>query len=98
MVVSILNRFMEKMQNVGEMIKQIREERNLSQKRFGRKIGLTGKSISAYETGRCSPPLKVLENISNVYDVSLFKFIQNKQLIKGFISEIEKVFIKELTF
>ena len=44
----------------GNKIKQFRLSKNMSQERFGKKIGLSGKSISAYETGICKPSLKVI--------------------------------------
>jgi len=58
--------------HVGKQIKRIRDKKNLSQDRFGRKIGLSGKTISAYETAKATPPLYVLEKISQVYEVSIF--------------------------
>mgnify|MGYP002077911185 CR=1 FL=1 len=59
------------LEDVGEKIKKIRLQKNLSQDRFGAKIGGSGKSISCYERGIITPSLKVLENISQVYKVSL---------------------------
>ena len=56
--------------SVKKQIKKIRDNCKLSQERFGKKIGLTGKAISTYETGRCSPPLRVLKDISETYNVS----------------------------
>lgn len=53
---------------IAQKIRKLREKLNLSQDRFGKKIGLSGKSISAYESGRCVPSLKILEKISQVYD------------------------------
>jgi repressor LexA len=53
-------------------IKCLREKRGLSQERFGSKIGVSGKSISAYENGRCTPTVKVLESMSRVYNVPAF--------------------------
>ena len=55
---------------VQNQIKKIRDNCKLSQDRFGKKIGLTGKAISTYETGRCSPPLRVLRDIAETYNVS----------------------------
>jgi transcriptional regulator with XRE-family HTH domain len=63
--------------NIGLKIKAVRQKKNLSQERFGAKIGLSGKSISCYERGVITPPLKVLENISQVYNVSLV--VQKKE-------------------
>lgn len=58
--------------NVGEQIKRIRDKRNMSQERFGKKLGLSGKTISAYETFKASPPLYVLDKISQVYEITIF--------------------------
>lgn len=58
--------------HVGRQIKSIRDKRNLSQERFGKKLGLSGKTISAYETSKATPPLYVLERVSEVYEVNIF--------------------------
>jgi transcriptional regulator with XRE-family HTH domain len=55
----------------GKQIKKLRLEKGLSQDRFGHKIGLSGKTISAYETGKITPSLKVLERISQTYNVTI---------------------------
>ena len=74
-------------ETIGEKIKQIRSTYNLSQNRFGVKIGLTGKTISAYETGKCQPPLKVLDKISQMFNVS-FAYT-NDTTIKDTITALE---------
>jgi len=58
-------------ETIARQIKNIRNKNNLSQARFGKKIGVTGKAISAYETGRATPPLKILENIAITYDTNI---------------------------
>lgn len=58
---------------IPEQIKSLRIKLNMSQSRFGLRIGVSGKSISAYETGRCQPTLKVLKKISSVYKVPCMK-------------------------
>lgn len=67
------------MENVGDKIKQIRNLHNLSQDRFGHKIGLSGKTISSYETSSSTPPLYVLEKISKTYNTSVFDIPGNKR-------------------
>ena len=51
----------------------------MSQERFGKKIGLSGKTISAYETFKATPPLYVLDRISQVYEVTLFDIPHNQK-------------------
>ena len=94
---------MTKNLSIGEKIKDIRVNKNLSQRRFGMKIGKSGKTISAYENGRCVPSLKVLDSISQVYDVTFLHLKKGRkgqleeklEYIKGAIREIESVFLSE---
>jgi transcriptional regulator with XRE-family HTH domain len=69
-------------------IKEIRANLNLSQERFGKKIGLSAKTISAYETGKILPSYKILESISREYGVA-FIGSEKKQLIERKLSELE---------
>ncbi len=90
---------------IGNKIKQIRESKGLSQDRFGRKIGLTGKCISAYETGKSLPPLKVLENISASYGTAVICFgnptkstLESKlSEIKNTVTQIEEILKSNVT-
>ncbi len=94
---------MEKDLDLAKKIKDIRMRKNLSQKRFGMKIGKSGKTISAYESGRCAPTLKVLDSISQVYDVTFLHLRKNKKdqledklkYIKGAIKDIEATFLAD---
>lgn len=87
------------MKSVRYSIKDLRTRTKLSQKRFGYKIGLSGKTISAYETGKCIPPLKILEKISQTYNVSISTFTVNNdhlllekiKKLREDIDEISKV-------
>jgi transcriptional regulator with XRE-family HTH domain len=85
---------------LSEKIKVLREKLNLSQDRFGKKLGISGKTISAYEKGRCEPPLKILDKITEVYGEPFLGIKEDKmseinqriQHIKESLSEIENVF------
>lgn len=63
---------------IGEKIKNIRDQRNMSQRSFAKKLGISEKTISAYETGRIKPPFKVLEKISHEYDVAITTVAKGK--------------------
>ena len=90
MLTSSNPRDMENIPALPSKIKKLREKKGLSQERFGNKIGVSGKSISAYEKGRCVPPTKVLETISKVYNVPAFYICDtNKNDLSTIISEIK---------
>jgi transcriptional regulator with XRE-family HTH domain len=88
--------------DVGRKIKEIRAQKNLSQDRFGKKIGKTGKTICAYERGRCTPPLKVLEEIAQVYDATFMSVKQSRaqdigkkiQELKDILIDFEKMILR----
>lgn len=52
-------------------IKKLRTDLKLSQTRFGKKIGISGKTVSAYEQGRALPSFKVFEKIAKAYGVDI---------------------------
>ncbi|HLB51655.1 hypothetical protein A3F07_00485 [candidate division WWE3 bacterium RIFCSPHIGHO2_12_FULL_38_15] len=84
------------MNNINKKIKKLRESKNLSQERFGRKLGLSGKTISSYETGRCIPPLYILDKISFIYKAELFEVNEDtKCKLKQALSQLQEL-IKSL--
>lgn len=92
---------MEKDLSLAKKIKEIRLSNNLSQERFGKKIGKSGKTISAYESCRCTPTITVLDSISQVYDVTFTHLKDGKgdqireklSYIKNAIKDIETTFL-----
>lgn len=87
---------------MAKQIKKLRVGLNMSQDRFGKKIGITGKSISAYESGRCVPPLRILERMSEIYDAGFVAIPENNKqvlaeklsLLKKLILELEVKFLR----
>ena len=51
-------------------IKQLREEKGISQLEFAKKINLTQQSVSAYEKGIREPSLDILKTIADFFGVS----------------------------
>ena len=49
---------------LSERIRKARKEARLSQHDLGENIGVSDKSISAYEQGRSTPPIKNLKKIA----------------------------------
>ncbi|MFN8238599.1 MAG: helix-turn-helix domain-containing protein [Chitinophagales bacterium] len=55
--------------SVNLKIKQLREEKNLSQEDFGSKIGVKRASVGMIETGKQQPTIETLDNIVNIFGV-----------------------------
>jgi len=73
---------------IGEQLKKLREKLNISQDRFGKRIGVTGKTVSAYETGKIIPSLDILKKISEEYNVTFLR--KNDREIERRIDDIQK--------
>ena len=52
------------MSMLGKKIREARKDRLITQGELSELIGVSDKSISAYESDRISPPIKVLEKIA----------------------------------
>jgi transcriptional regulator with XRE-family HTH domain len=87
---------------IGLQIKNLRLKLNMSQDRFGKKLGLSGKTISAYEKGKIYPALSVLEKISEEFNVNFMKKT-NKDLerkieeLQRNIIDIQRMFKESLS-
>lgn len=64
------------MVNVGQKIRQARKLKRITQDDLAQAIGVSDKSISAYESMRANPPLSVLEKISKATNRPLSYFIE----------------------
>lgn len=82
------------MHKLGEKIKQARKVKHITQDDLAQAIGVSDKSISAYESDRISPPIKVLEKIAGETGQSLTYFLEEKveDSILAKLNEIEKLF------
>lgn len=88
---------------IGLQIKSLRLKLNISQDRFGKRIGLSGKTISAYEKGKIIPPLEVLNKISEEFNVNFFKK-SNREIerkiadLQKSLLELQNIFKESLSF
>jgi len=88
---------------ISKQIKKLRLKLNMSQDRFGKKIGVTGKTISAYETGKITPSLAVINKISKEFEVSFVKK-SNREIerkideLQKSLLELQNLFKESLTF
>jgi transcriptional regulator with XRE-family HTH domain len=64
------------MLKIGQKIKAARKVKRITQEELARAIGVSDKSISAYESNRANPPLNVIEKISKITNQSLGFFLE----------------------
>ena len=56
---------------VGKFITRKRKEKNLTQEQLAEKIGVSNKTISKWETGKCMPDYSVMELLCEELNITL---------------------------
>lgn len=76
---------------IGEFLKQLRKEYNMTQEQLGEKIGVTNKTISRWETGTYMPPIECLKLLSELYQISINEILAGKRIENGNCTEIADI-------
>ena len=74
----------------GALIKELRKEKNMTQKDLADVLHITDKAVSKWERGLCAPDISLLEPLSKVLESSIIELIGGERIIKTeHIEEIE---------
>ncbi|WP_075780204.1 helix-turn-helix domain-containing protein [Marinitoga sp. 1137] len=57
--------------NFSERLKQLREEKGISQRQLARDLNFSSAAVSLYESGQREPTLTALEKLAKYFNVSL---------------------------
>lgn len=68
-----------KPEKIGELIKKIRTDNNMTQADFANKYGVTYQAVSKWENGKNIPDIMLLKEICNDYGVSIDGLIENNK-------------------
>lgn len=68
---------------IGKKIIAVRQKLGLTQKEFGRRIGVTKQALSSWEHGRTLPDIIILTQIATMFGLSLNDFIVNPIIEPG---------------
>ena len=88
----------------GNRIKELRKMHNLTQKSLGELVNVTKVSICCYESGSRLPSLEILEDLAEVFKVSVdyllgrdaFVISDNENVYSVKMSKEEIIFLKEI--
>ena len=58
------------MYDLGALIRSLRKERNITQKKLGEMLDVTEGTISKYEANTMTPPFETLRSIASIFNVS----------------------------
>ena len=62
----------------GKFISQKRKEKNLTQEQLAEKLGVSNKTISKWETGKCMPDYSVVENLCEELDITVAELMDGE--------------------
>lgn len=60
---------------VGEMIKRLRKEREITQEEFAEVLGVSCQSVSRWEKGTCYPDMELVPTIAGFFGISVDKLL-----------------------
>lgn len=85
---------------IGIFLKELRNEKGMTQEQLGERIGVSNKTISRWETGNYMPPVDCLSILSEIYDISINEIIAGERVSEDVFAEVAEqnitVTLKEL--
>ena len=78
----------------GNFLKELRKEKNFTQEQVADKLGVSGRTISIWETGAYMPDISLLVDIAEMYDVDVRDIIDGERKDKDMNSEVKEVAVK----
>lgn len=63
----------------GKFIAQKRREKNLTQEQLGEKLGVSHKSVSKWETGKCMPDYSIIEPLCQELNISVSELLDGEE-------------------
>lgn len=70
----------------GAAIKQLREERKITQAELGAKIGVSSKTVSKWETGKGLPDISLLQPLAGALGVSVIELMNGEPIANRNVS------------
>ena len=63
----------------GGFIKELRKERDMTQKQLADLLHITDRAVSKWERGVCAPDISLLEPLAEILGVSIVELIQGER-------------------
>lgn len=66
-------------QKIGEFLKELRQEKQITQEQLAEQMGVSRRTVSRWETGNNLPDLSVLVELSDYYNVDLNEIFRGER-------------------
>ena len=81
-------------QKVGNFLKELRKEQNITQEQFAEKMNVSRRTVSRWETGSNMPDLDVIIEIADYYDVDLRDLLDGERKEDQMDKELKETVLK----
>lgn len=76
---------------IGNFIKQLRKEQGITQEQFAEKLGVSGRTVSRWETGSNMPDISLLVEIAEILNASIPEIINGERKNEDMEKEVREV-------
>ena len=76
---------------IGSFLKELRNEKGITQEQFAEILGVSGRSVSRWETGSNMPDISLLVEIADYFDVSIPEIINGERKSEKMNEEVKEV-------
>jgi len=76
---------------VGSFLKELRKEKGVTQEQFAEILGISGRTVSRWETGSNMPDISLLVEIAEFFEVSIPEIINGERKSENMNQEIKEV-------
>ena len=76
---------------IGNFLKELRKEKGITQEQFAEQLGVSGRTVSRWETGNNMPDISLLVAIAEFFEVSIPEVINGERKSGNMNEEIKEV-------
>ncbi|MBO5574277.1 MAG: helix-turn-helix domain-containing protein [Clostridium sp.] len=76
---------------MGAFLKELRKEKGITQEQMADELGVSGRTISRWETGNNMPDISLLVEIAEFFDVSIPEIIKGERKSENMREEVKEV-------
>ena len=76
---------------IGSFLKELRKEKGITQEQLAEELGVTGRTVSRWETGNNMPDISLLVDIADFYQVSIPEIIAGERKSETMNEEVKEV-------
>lgn len=83
---------------IGTLLKELRNEKGLTQEQFAELVNVTNRTVSRWENGNNLPDLDILIQISDYYEIDLRELLDGERKIEKMNKELEETVLKAVDY